>query len=109
MHENDNVAIVVNDGGLHAGSDFLRPTPHRIRARKDIKSLLEDIIAGAAIKRYNVIIGYASESITAGRWIQESLVHLPSTHARQSPSPTKPHPTTRRSKAIPLKAIAMGW
>lgn len=77
MHENDNVAIVVNDGGLHAGSEFpcgLRLTEYVPQGHK---VALEDIAAGAAIKRYNVIIGYASESITAGRWIQESLVHLP--------------------------------
>ncbi|WMW79626.1 galactarate dehydratase [Undibacterium cyanobacteriorum] len=78
MHEHDNVAIVVNDGGLPAGSVFpcgLKLTEYVPQGHK---VALETIPQGGAIRRYQVTIGYANETIEAGRWIQEALVQLPS-------------------------------
>lgn len=77
MHDMDNVAIVVNDGGLPAGSVF----PCGLRLIEAVpqghKLALRQIEKDQAITRYNVTIGYASETIAAGRWVHENLVQLP--------------------------------
>ncbi|MBI3713366.1 MAG: galactarate dehydratase [Burkholderiales bacterium] len=41
------------------------------------KLALRQIEKDQAITRYNVTIGYASETIAAGRWVHENLVQLP--------------------------------
>jgi galactarate dehydratase len=77
MHDNDNVAIVVNDGGLPAGTTFpcgLVLTGHVPQGHK---LALQDIPQGAPIVRYNVTIGHALQPVAAGAWIEESLVALP--------------------------------
>ncbi len=57
----DNVAIVVNQGGLPAGSAFpcglvlAEPVPEAH------KVALANIAEGAAIVRYGVVIGYAKQ------------------------------------------------
>lgn len=77
MHDMDNVAIVVNDGGLPVGSVF----PCGLRLSEAVpqghKLALRQIEKDQAITRYNVTIGYASETIAAGRWVHENLVQLP--------------------------------
>ena len=78
MHEADNVAIVVNDGGLLAGTVF----PSGLRLREKVpqahKVALADIAEGAAVRRYNVPIGYALKAIAAGSWVHERLLRMPS-------------------------------
>ncbi len=77
MHVDDNVAIVANDGGLPAGTVF----PDGLRLLDKVpqghKLALVDIPAGAPVRRYNVIIGYALGAIAAGRWVHEWLLRLP--------------------------------
>ncbi len=77
MHENDNVAIVVNDGGLPAGAVFASGLTLREPVPQGHKVALADLAQGAAIVRYNVTIGYAQRLIKRGSWISETLVEMP--------------------------------
>jgi len=77
MHANDNVAIVVNDGGLPAGTEFPGEFVLKTRVPQGHKIALIDIAEGEPIRRYDVVIGTASADIAQGSWIEESLVRLP--------------------------------
>ncbi|WP_313620457.1 UxaA family hydrolase, partial [Pantoea septica] len=77
VHEDDNVAIVVNNQGLPAGTTFpdgLTLTEHVPQGHK---VALAAIPQGAPILRYGEVIGYALRDIAQGGWIDESLVALP--------------------------------
>lgn len=73
----DNVAIIVNAGGLPAGTVF----PGGLTLIEDVpqghKVALTDLKQAEAIIRYGEIIGYAVRSIPRGSWIEESLVAMP--------------------------------
>jgi galactarate dehydratase len=77
VHPSDNVAIVVNEGGLPAGARFssglelLEPVPEAH------KVALVTIAEGAPIVRYGVTIGYARHEIAAGSWVHEKVLDLP--------------------------------
>lgn len=77
MHDNDNVAIVANDGGLPAGTVFSDGLTLLNKVPQGHKVALVDIPEDAPIIRYNVTIGYAAKTIPQGSWIEESLVKLP--------------------------------
>jgi galactarate dehydratase len=77
MHENDNVAIVANAGGLPEGTVFPDGLSLKTRVPEGHKVALRDIAQGEAILRYNVTIGYALQPIARGTWIEESLVGMP--------------------------------
>lgn len=77
MHANDNVAIVVNDGGLPAGAEFPGEFILKTRVPQGHKIALVNLAEGEAIRRYDVIIGYALRDIEQGSWIDESLVRMP--------------------------------
>jgi galactarate dehydratase len=77
MHDNDNVAIVVNDGGLPAGAQFACGLVLREAVPQGHKIALRALAEGEAILRYNVTIGYAVRDIAEGSWIEESLVRMP--------------------------------
>ncbi len=77
MHANDNVAIVVNDGGLPAGTEFPGEFVLKNRVPQGHKISLVDLAEGDAIVRYNVVIGYALCDIPQGSWIKGSLVRMP--------------------------------
>ena len=51
MHADDNVAIVANDGGLPAGSDFRCGLTLRDNVPQGHKVALVDIAQGAPIRR----------------------------------------------------------
>ena len=74
MHENNNVAIVVNDGGLEPGAMFSDGLEVRDRVPQGHKIALVDLREGQAVVRYNVVIGYALRDIAAAVW---SVIHLP--------------------------------
>ena len=76
MHDNDNVAIVVNDGGLPAGTEFPGEFILQDRVPQGHKIALCDLREGDAIVRYDVVIGYAVRDIAQGSWIEESLVRM---------------------------------
>jgi galactarate dehydratase len=77
VHDTDNVAIIVNDQGLKAGTRF----PDGLELIEHIpqghKVALVDIPAQGEIVRYGEVIGYAVRAIPQGSWIDESLVALP--------------------------------
>ena len=77
IHPNDNVAIVVNDGGLPAGAVFPDGLILTTRVPQGHKVALADLTEGAPILRYNVVIGHASCSIPKGSWVEESMVRIP--------------------------------
>ena len=77
VHETDNVAIIVNDNGLKAGTRF----PDGLELIEHIpqghKVALLDIPVRGEIVRYGEVIGYAVRDIPRGSWIDESMVELP--------------------------------
>jgi galactarate dehydratase len=77
MHEADNVAIVVNDGGLSAGTVMPDGLTLLDRVPQGHKVALVAIAKDAAVLRYNVPIGYALKDIPAGAWVHERLLHMP--------------------------------
>lgn len=77
VHATDNVAIIVNTGGLPEGTVFpcgLTLTEHVPQGHK---VALTDLAQGESIIRYGEVIGYAVHPIAKGAWIEESLVVLP--------------------------------
>ncbi|MDF2647697.1 MAG: altronate hydrolase [Paenibacillus sp.] len=77
VHPNDNVAIIVNEGGLPKGTVFscgLELTNHVPQGHK---VALFDLNQGEVIIRYGEMIGHAVQPIVKGSWIDESLVQLP--------------------------------
>lgn len=91
------VTIVANDGGLAAGTvlpDGLSLREHIPQAHK---VALVDIPAGGAVRRYDVIIGYALQDIAAGSWVHERLLRMPAAReldglpiATRKPAPLPP-------------------
>ena len=77
VHPADTVAIIVNEGGLPAGttlSDGLTlvesiPEAHKVA--------LIDMVAGTPILRYGSVIGYAARDIAKGSWVHEECMRLP--------------------------------
>src|SRR6476469_594705 len=81
MHPADNVAIVANDGGLGPGTVFPSGLTLREKVPQGHKVALEDIPEGAAVRRYNVPIGYAAAPLAAGSWVTERLLRMPGARA----------------------------
>ncbi len=77
VHPADNVAIVVNSGGLPAGTAFDDGLTLREHVPQGHKVALVAIAQDAPILRYGEVIGYATKPIPPGSWIEESLVRLP--------------------------------
>ena len=77
MHEADNVAIVANDGGLPAGTQFTSGLVLVDKVPQGHKVALVDIAAGEAVRRYNVPIGRAMRDIPKGSWVHERLLEMP--------------------------------
>ncbi|WP_432381893.1 galactarate dehydratase [Duganella sp. P38] len=77
MHDNDNVAIVVNDGGLPAGAVFPNGLSLLEAVPQGHKVALRDLKAGDRVIRYNVTIGFASKDLPAGSWLAEHNVEMP--------------------------------
>ncbi|WP_325343169.1 galactarate dehydratase [Xylophilus sp.] len=77
MDDRDNVAIVANDGGLPAGTVLTSGLVLRDHVPQGHKVALVDLPAGAAVRRYNVPIGFALKDIPAGSWVHERLLEMP--------------------------------
>ena len=77
VHQTDNVAIIVNDRGLKAGTRFPDGLTLIEHIPQGHKVALVDIPVGGEIIRYGEVIGYAVRDIPQGSWIEESLVELP--------------------------------
>jgi galactarate dehydratase len=78
VHPNDNVAIVVNDGGLGEGAVFPDGLALRERVPQGHKVALADLAEGDEVIRYNVVIGYALKALPKGSWINEHVIRMPS-------------------------------
>ena len=81
MHEADNVAIVVNDGGLPAGSTFACGLTLREAVPQGHKVALVDLAQGSDVRRYNVSIGRANRALPAGSWVNERVLDMPGARA----------------------------
>jgi galactarate dehydratase len=78
LHENDNVAVVVNDQGVAAGSRFSDGLQVIEGIPQSHKVALVDIAQGGSVLRYGQIIGYALQAIPRGSWVKETLLQMPS-------------------------------
>lgn len=81
MHEADNVAIVVNDGGLLSGTVFANGLTLIEKVPQGHKVALVDLPANAPVLRYNVVIGHALRDIPAGSWVHEGVLQMPDARA----------------------------
>ncbi|MEM5285216.1 galactarate dehydratase [Paraburkholderia sabiae] len=77
VHPDDNVAIVVNDGGLDAGAVFADGLTLCERVPQGHKVALKDLAEGDAVVRYNVVIGYALQPLPKGSWVNEHVIRMP--------------------------------
>ncbi len=77
MHDNDNVAIVVNDGGLAAGAVFADGLTLVEAVPQGHKVALTDLAEGDAVTRYNVTIGFAARALPRGSWVSEATLIMP--------------------------------
>lgn len=77
VHENDNVAIVVTEGGLSAGTRFADGLMLAEAVPEAHKVALTDLAEGDAIVRYAVTIGIANRAIERGSWVHEGLMTPP--------------------------------
>ncbi len=73
----DNVAIVVNEGGLSAGSRFASGLVLAEAVPEAHKIALLDLAAGDAIVRYGQVIGHAERAVQAGSWVRDEHVRMP--------------------------------
>lgn len=73
----DNVAIVVNAGGLPEGTVFSCGLTLSEHVPQGHKVALVDLERDGEIIRYGEVIGYAVRLIKKGSWIDESLVRMP--------------------------------
>jgi galactarate dehydratase len=77
MRDDDNVAIVANQGGLYPGAVFADGLQLIEQIPQGHKVALADIAADGVIRRYGEVIGYAAKPIARGSWVKESLVRMP--------------------------------
>jgi galactarate dehydratase len=78
VHASDNVAIVVNAGGLPAATAFPDGLTLREAVPQSHKVALRDIGAGGPVLRYGAVIGLAVRDIPRGSWVHEDLLEMPS-------------------------------
>ena len=81
VNPKDNVAIIVNQGGLSKGTVF----KDGLQLLQDIpeanKVTLCDIKKDEPIIRYGEVIGYANEDVAKGSWLREDKVILPKAYS----------------------------
>ena len=101
MHPADNVAIVVNDGGLTAGTALDKGLVLRDKVPQGHKVALSDLVSGQAVMRYNVPVGYARQNIPAGSWVHERLLDTPPVRELQG----LPMATVKPAPQAPLEGF----
>ncbi|MDQ0252976.1 galactarate dehydratase [Evansella vedderi] len=77
VNEEDNVATIVNSGGLKEGTLFNCGLELQEFIPEGHKVTLTDLEQGEAIIRYREVIGYAEVPIKKGSWVRENDVKLP--------------------------------
>ena len=75
MKEEDNVAIAVDV--IKAGQEIMPGVVARHEIPQAHKIALCDIEKGGSVLRYGVVLGYATEPIQKGDWINEHMLELP--------------------------------
>ena len=99
MNDRDNVAIVANDGGLDAGTTLPGGLLLKERVPQGHKVALSDIAEGAAVRRYDVAIGFALAPTAAGRWVHERLLEMPAARSLEG----LPIATVKPARLVPLE------
>ena len=77
VHEKDNVAVVIGDLGLAAGTPIESGVILVERIPQAHKVALTGLKRGEPVRRYNTVIGYAAEDIPAGSWVKEDRLVMP--------------------------------
>ena len=77
VHPRDTVAIIVNEGGLAAGTRFDSGLTLLEDVPEAHKVALTEIKDGEPIIRYGSVIGYARGDIAPGSWVHEDRMHMP--------------------------------
>lgn len=75
--ENDNVGVVANASGLREDAIIRNTIRVLQRIPMGHKIALQNIKVGEKIIRYGQTIGYAKDSIQAGKWVNETSITLP--------------------------------
>jgi galactarate dehydratase len=73
----DNVAIIVNEGGLPAGAQFASGLVLTEPVPEAHKVALVDLPRGSEVIRYGVIIGHTQADIKKGSWVHDGNIDLP--------------------------------
>lgn len=84
IHPRDNVAIVVNNGGLAAGSRFANGLVLQDTIPQAHKVALRGLEKGDPIIRYGQTIGVLNRSLRAGSWVREEVIDLPAAPALEA-------------------------
>jgi galactarate dehydratase len=93
QHASDNVAVAVQAGGLPADTVLAGGLVLRDSVPQAHKVALQDIPAGAEVRRYGVAIGHALRDIAAGSWVHERLLQpLPARELQGLPMATATPP-----------------
>lgn len=101
ISDQDNVAIVVNDGGLPAGTVFACGLTLQTAVPQGHKVALQEIASDAPVIRYGVVIGYALCDVAAGAWVNEAMLRMP-----QAPSlDALPMATHQPDEVAPLTGL----
>ena len=98
LHADDNVVVVVNDGGLGEGARFADGLTLIEAVPQSHKVATVDIAQGMPVRRYGQIIGYAIEHLRQGSWVRESQLDMPD---------APPLDSLPRCDAIPAPAPAL--
>ncbi|MDW5377561.1 galactarate dehydratase [Halomonas sp. HP20-15] len=77
VHDKDNVAIIVQRGGLSAGTQLNNGIVLKVAIPQGHKVALADIGEGEVIVRYGEVIGTATCDISCGGHVNETNVKLP--------------------------------
>ncbi len=81
LHEKDNVAVIVNDGGVSAGMKLEDGPKIQESIPQSHKVALEKIAEGEPVRRYGEVIGTARRAIAAGSWVKEKDLTMPAAPA----------------------------
>lgn len=77
VNPRDNVAVIVNQGGLPAGTSFVSGLVLVESVPEAHKVALAEIGCGEPILRYGSVIGFAKVPLARGSWVHKDVVQLP--------------------------------
>ena len=77
LHPSDDVAVIVDDGGVPAGARFADGLCAAEAIPQSHKIALRAIAEGEPVRRYGEMIGTARHAIAAGAWVKEADLVMP--------------------------------